>query len=80
VSQRTECVYIKNDQTFKCRGPLGEVECEAKWKLDESVKLEMFGIGKPDDFKTTKMFKLFPRKLDNSGWMSNVIIVDGIIY
>jgi hypothetical protein len=77
MPKQTDCVLVKNDNTFKCTGPLGEVECDAEWKWDESIKLEMFAIGKPTDFEVAKWFKLFPRKLDNSGWISNVVKAKG---
>ncbi len=60
-----------------CRGPLGSVECDAKWVMDGSVKLELFAIGKPADKADTNEFKMFPRKLDNSAWMSNMVKVKG---
>lgn len=78
LSKRTECIFVQNDYTFKCRGPLGEVECEAEWKMHETLKMEMFGIGKP--IENSKMVKLFPRKLDNSAWLSNMVKVDGEDY
>ena len=57
VSNRTECVYVQNDHIFKCKGPLGEVECDAEWTMDESVKIEMFGIGKPIVFPNISQLK-----------------------
>lgn len=77
-NQRTECTYVKNDHSFKCRGPLGLVECDADWHMDDSVKLELFAIGKPaDKLDTIMSYKLFPRKLDNSAWMNNMVQVKG---
>ena len=77
ANPRTECTYVKNDNSFMCRGPLGSVECDAKWVMDGSVKLELFAIGKPADKADTNEFKMFPRKLDNSAWMSNMVKVKG---
>ena len=71
------CSYVKNDEIFKCAGPLGEIECEAEWKMDKSNKLELFAIGKPSDFMDPKSFQMFPRRLDNSAWLDNVAKVDG---
>lgn len=77
VAVKTECLYIKNDNIFKCKGPLGEVECDAELELDETIQLEMFGIGKPENFDEDKSIKLFPRKLDNTGWTNNLIKIKG---
>lgn len=75
---RTECTYVKNDQSFKCRGPLGVVECDADWHMDDSVKLELFAIGKPmDTLETIKAYKLFPRRIDNSAWINNMVEIKG---
>jgi len=73
VNNRTECVYVQNDHIFKCKGPLGEVECDAKWIMDESIKIEMFGIGKPMD--DSKSINLYRRDLKNTKWMSNIVRV-----
>lgn len=73
----TECMYAENDSTFKCSGPLGELECEADWKMNKSIKLELFAIGKPNDYQNVKAYKLFPRKIDNTAWMNNVVKIDG---
>lgn len=43
--------------------------------MDESIKIEMFGIGKLID--KSKSVDLFRRDLENTKWMSNNVKVKG---
>jgi exonuclease VII small subunit len=64
VSQRTECVYTKDSGMLSCHGPTLIVECETELNRYEKLAgFSLFGIAKSD-----KMFRIIPRKLDNSAW------------
>lgn len=64
VAERTECVYTKDSGMLSCHGPTLIVECETILNWDnKAVEFSLYGIAKSD-----KMFRIIPRKLDNSGW------------
>jgi len=70
LKNRTECAFISSKEVLSCHGPETLVECPAKQTLPNSEMYEMFGLGYYTD--KNNMFRIVPRKLDNSGWTSGL--------
>ena len=72
----TYCVYVQNSSVITCNGPNSVVECEASSSTDQYgiLKYDLFGIGKPVNGEVF----LFPRKLDNTAWLTNEFILNGV--
>jgi len=76
----TECAYTQEDSMLSCHGAKRMVECEAKLLWDEPIDFSLFGISKFFDTVSLGLhYRLFPRALDNSVWLSNVdLSEDGV--
>lgn len=66
VATRTECVYTKDSGMLSCHGPTLITECETELNWDKPVDFQLYGIAKCD--MSEKMYRIIPRKLDNSAW------------
>lgn len=82
---QTQCVYIRDSAILSCHGPSGVVECEAISNFTEfsPIKYEVFGLGRIENNKQALSaefikFSLIPRKLDNSAWISNEVVENGV--
>lgn len=71
-------------KVLACRGPNGIVECPAELEVSRlgSIKFEVYGIRKDEVLShripvEESRYELFPRKLDNSTYVNNTVIVDG---
>ena len=69
---RTECFYTRETKVLACHGSTGVEECTAELKCEKPVEFQLYGIGLPESTSDLK-FRIFPRKLDNSGWEKDVI-------
>ncbi len=62
---------------LKCNGVSGVVECPAELKYVPSYKLDFFAIAISEESKLEEKqikYSLYPRKLDNSAWTTNVVL------
>lgn len=57
---------------LSCHGVEKVVECEAKLLWDEPIEFSLFGISRCEHGELGLHYRLFPRALDNSAWLSNV--------
>ena len=66
---RTMCAFFKEHSVLSCKSPTGMADCETASNFEDfsSTKFESFGIGKSSEGK----FSLFPRKLDNTAFLSD---------
>jgi len=78
-SLRTECVFTQEDSMLSCHGVEQTVECEAKLLWTEPIDFSLFSISKSESVDLGLHYRLFPRALDNSAWLSNIdISEDGV--
>jgi len=82
---RTECVYSKESSILSCHGVTGLKECpvELKMQADRKIKFELFGLAWPletSEIISEWRFRIFPRKLDNSAWISGTVDKDVSLY
>ncbi|RNA32099.1 hypothetical protein BpHYR1_050505 [Brachionus plicatilis] len=79
----TRCIYFSESNLLSCEGVVGEVECDAFSELDvlRSKEINFFGIRQLVDLNSTEigsvMFELFPREIENTTYMNNMIEVEG---
>ena len=73
VAQRTECVYTEDSGLLSCHGPNLIVECATRLFWSESSVFQMDVIAKCNG--SEKMFRIIPRKLDNSAWFDNSLFL-----
>ena len=72
-------MYIDESKFFKCRGVTGVVGCEAEIKWDKPMTILNFAIAKTSESVNGDVkFNLYPRALDNSGWLSNVVLENDV--
>lgn len=73
---RTECIYAQDSRMFSCHGPTGVVECETELTWGYPVQFELFGLAKCENH--TDRYRVLPRRLDNTAWDDNKLVVDGV--
>ena len=73
----SQCIYRPEVRTLGCRGVQGLVECPAVLELG-SGHFEVFGIRRSKDVTPveSRIFELYPRKLDNQTYENYTVIVD----
>lgn len=76
LMNRTECVYTNDSNILSCHGPSGVVECETELTWEYPDQFELFGLSPCENH--TDAYRVMPRKLDNTVWMDNKLIVDGV--
>jgi len=76
LKDRTECVFISSKNMVSCHGKENMIECPAKQTLPNTENYEMFGLGYYSG--KVDMFRILPRKLDNSGWDSGLYDVENM--
>ena len=76
----SQCIYRPEVRTLGCRGVGGLVECPASLEFG-SLQFEVFGIRR-DAVKSvvspveSRVFELYPRKLDNQTYQNYTVIID----
>ncbi|RNA32102.1 hypothetical protein BpHYR1_050508 [Brachionus plicatilis] len=79
----TRCIYFSDSKLVSCQGISGEVECDAFSELSVlgSKQINFFGIRQLVDLNSTEigsvMFELFPREIENTTYMNNMVQVEG---
>ena len=76
LMNRTECVYTNDSNILSCHGPSGVVECETELTWEYPVQFELFGLSPCENH--TDAYRVMPRKLDNTVWMDNKLVVEGV--
>lgn len=75
---RTECFFNKKSSVIECIGPLNEARCDAEfldYKNEENYF--QFVIAECQKNNSVDHWMIIPRKLDNSGFVSTYISMNG---
>lgn len=85
ILNRTECAYVVESGLISCHGPSGIVECETQMTWKHPIDFQLYGIGlfeegkfMSEETETEYRFRIFPRKLDNSGWERGTYRENGV--
>jgi chaperonin cofactor prefoldin len=85
ILNRTECAYVVESGLISCHGPSGIVECETQLTWKQPIDFQLYGIGlfeegkfMSEETETEYRFRIFPRKLDNSGWERGTYSENGV--
>lgn len=70
VLNRTECIWTRESEVLSCHAPSGIVECHTELTWTLPIEYQMFSLGLYTEAPMPMMWRILPRKIDNTGWES----------